>query len=96
MWPSLRLVAGFAAVALGAQLVYPGSVAKFTSMASSGFDVYRNSVHHLIVLLLGGAHGLSDYGQVLQRAFIASYPVLLLAFWPGCAARRSRPACSCA
>lgn len=80
--PSLRLLAGFAGVALGAQLVYPGSLAKFTSMASSGFDVYRNSVHHLIVLLLGGAHGLSDYGQVLQRAFIVSYPVLLLAFWP--------------
>ena len=68
--PSLRLLAGFAAVALGAQLVYPGSVAKFTSMASSGFDVYRNSVHHLIHLLVGGAHGLSDYGQVLQLSLI--------------------------
>lgn len=80
--PSLRLLAGFAVVALGAQLIYPGSLDKFTRMASSGFDVYRNSVHHLLTLLLGASHSLSDYGQVLQRTFIVSYPLLLLAFWP--------------
>lgn len=77
-----RLLAGFLLVALGAQLLYAGSVDKFTRMAGSGFDVYRNSIHHLLQLLWPGAEFTRpELGRLLQQLFIGAYPLLLLAFW---------------
>lgn len=79
---SARLLAGFLLVALAAQLLYPGSVDKFTRMAGSGFDIYRNSIHHLLQLLGPGAElARPELGRFLQHLFIGAYPLLLLAFW---------------
>lgn len=79
---ALQLLAGFLLIALAAQLLYPGSVDKFARMAGSGFDVYRNSIHHLLQALIPGAEQWrGDLGRVLQRLFIGVYPLLLLMYW---------------
>lgn len=80
--PAFWALAGFLLVALGAQSLYPGSIDKFSRMAGSGFDIYRNSLHHLLQLVNPEpAWSRAELGRLLQRAFIVAYPLLLLAFW---------------